>query len=207
MSQKAMVELELYHTCKAQGEEASIVNLAPFRAESHKPQWLGVGYYFWVESLAQAEVWGKQSPAYRPYGYLVLKYWLSLEREDLLDLVGSPKDQQGFSELLQYVAKQLGKHGTDLSVSACIAWLQQHQRFEWLAVKLADYGKGDTLASRATRVPDQGSEVTFLQPRIQLCLYPDLASGHDRIQLRCEGVVSRGAGHSRRKRPSFGSYK
>ena len=121
-----MVEIELYHTCRDEGSsDADILAAAPFMAEAGKPQWLGVGYYFWVESLKQAQSWGKRSPAYYPQGYLVIRYLLNLNRDDLLDLVGSPSDQEGFTGLFGEIAQCLGKSKHKLTVSACIEWLQK----------------------------------------------------------------------------------
>ena len=201
-----MVNLELYHTCRFEGDEAEILKSAPFKARNNRQQWLGVGYYFWVESLRFAELWERQSPAYKEHGYLVIRYTAEIERDDLLDLVGSPKDQEGFLELLSVMAKELGNRGGNLTVSACVEWLRSKERFEWLAVKLADYGKSDRLTEQATPVIRENGELTFLKPRVQLCLYAEPSDS--KIEFFCTGVVGRGGRYSGKKKQSlFKSYK
>jgi len=201
-----MVNLELYHTCRYEGDEAEILKSAPFKARNNHRQWLGVGYYFWVESLRFAEIWGSQSPAYKEHGYLIIRYTLRLQRDDLLDLVGSPKDQEGFLGLLGVMETELGRGAAKLTVSACVEWLHAKGHFEWLAVKLADYGKSGRLTERATPVIRQDGELTFLQPRVQLCLYAQ--PSNSKIEFSCEGVVKRGNRCSGSKNRSlFGAYK
>lgn len=191
------IEIELYHTCRDEKRE-SIPQLAPFKARDNGKQWLGVGYYFWVESQSLAKIWGA-SPAYSKQGYLVLKYQLGINQDDLLDLVGSPNDQESFKKLMNEFKKQLGTANAKITVAACVDWLQKRQVWEWLAVKLADYGKVDKLSSRA--IPVAGGDVTFLQPRIQLCLYAKPIDTNTTLEY--QGIVDSGKG----KTSIFSEYK
>lgn len=176
--------MELFHTCRDERRE-SIEALAPFKARDNGKQWLGVGYYFWVESQEFAEIWGRCSPAYAQHGFLVLKYQLRIDQVDLLDLVGSPNDQRGFQKLMEEFGRIKNIKEKNITVSACVNWFQVKNEWPWLAAKLADNGKEKQLLNRVTKVA--GQDLTFLQPRIQLCLYAD--SADEGIDLSFQGIV------------------
>lgn len=161
------LELDLFHTCK---DENLDCNPTPFKARANGKQWLGEGYYFWVESLFFAEKWGEQSPSYKSCGYAILQYKLTIKRSDLLDLVGSPYDQQEFAEVFDDFKEIHNEASLELTLSACINWLQKSGSWKWQATKLADYGKEKDLKQRAIKI-SMNNELTFLKPRIQLCIH------------------------------------
>lgn len=157
------LEIDLFHTCKNQNLGCSPL---PFKARANGKQWLGEGYYFWVESLFFAEKWGEQSPSYKDCGYAVLQYKLTINRDCLLDLVGSPYDQQRFLKVFKRFKKE---NCLDVTLSACINWFQENGGWKWQATKLADFRKVESL-SEITEI-SSNKEITFLKPRIQLCIH------------------------------------
>lgn len=175
------VSLELYHTCEA-GDESLILTEAPYKAESNGRQWLGDGYYFWVESLQFAHIWGRR---YKK-GYCIVKFSLQLNREDLLDLVGSPYDQQKFRQLIKDAASKLGGYEEEITVSTYINFMQKIDVWRWLATKLADFGRMDQIESLSSKMATS-AELVFLTPRIQLCLHTEPTDV--KIKLDPHGIV------------------
>lgn len=85
------IVLDLYHTCK-NDKLAPNSDIVPFKARSNGKQWLGDGYYFWVESLFFAQSWGKtltltlaQVMQFCVIGLLFLEitYWIWLVHQQI----------------------------------------------------------------------------------------------------------------------------
>lgn len=77
-------------------------------------QWLTDGYYFWLNSDRYAEWWGKYN---LKSDYLITQYEIVLDRDDVLDLIENPDDEDHFFWLVEaYLEKyneSKGKPGAE----------------------------------------------------------------------------------------------
>lgn len=62
-----------------------------------KYQWLTSGYYFWMNSQANAEWWGKSR---LKDNYRICRYDICIPRDRVFDLVENPEDEIEFIDLL-----------------------------------------------------------------------------------------------------------
>lgn len=189
------IVLDLYHTCK-NDKLVRTGDIAPFKARSNGKQWLGDGYYFWVESLFFAQSWGKNSYAYASTGYAVLRYRLTIPRDKLLDLVGSPADQQGILKAFAHFKSGEAENARSSTLAAYINWIQENNEWHWQATKLADYGKKESFEKYSVKISTKG-ELTFLKPRIQLCVH-QLSN----VDLKFQEIITIGCS----KKKKFSSY-
>lgn len=83
-------------------------------------QWLTDGYYFWLNSDRYAEWWGTSNLR---SDYLITQYEIALDREDVLDLIENPDDEDYFFWLVEsYLEKyneSKGKPGLTTSRTNC----------------------------------------------------------------------------------------
>ena len=89
-----------YHACRDNEDIDKTERDAPFKSKwkrgddpkkvLHQP-FLSEGYYFWEQDIESAHWWGNICYADK---YVVFKYDISLDRERLLDLAGSPIDKK-----------------------------------------------------------------------------------------------------------------
>jgi len=190
------IVLDLYHTCK-NDKLAPNSDITPFKARSNGKQWLGHGYYFWVESLFFAQSWGKNSDAFASTGYAVLRYRLTISRDNLLDLVGSPADQQGILKAFELFKNGEIENARSSTLAAYINWIQENNAWHWQATKLADYGKKESFEKHSVKISTKG-ELTFLKPRIQLCVH----KLSNNVDLKFQEIIT--TGFSKKKK--FSSY-
>lgn len=166
------VQITGYHTCKTEGGWSYLKAEAPFLSRNGQNQWLTQGYYFWTDSAYFAHKWGKDS-----YGgnYAILKCKIEMDKELLLDLVGSTEAQLYFERLLTKYKAKLKKTDSRKkpTVNAVIAyWRKQAERnkeiFPFVAIKVQDGFRGSTLdfiSSKKRAVMHIGIQ------RQQLCLF------------------------------------
>lgn len=161
-----------YHTCKTNGGWNYIWNQAPFLSEPNKRQWLTQGYYFWTDSDYFAHKWGEHSIA--GSNYAIVECMIGIERNLLLDLVGSLKDQIFFDKLLNLFHERLKKADPNArtpSVNAVLTFYRKKAEtnnsiFPFVAIKSAD--KRSEISVNFT---DNGKESMPLITRQQLCLF------------------------------------
>lgn len=149
-----------------------------------------------MESLFFAKSWGRNSHAFASTGYAVLHYRLTIPRVNLLDLVGSPADQQGILKAFENFKAGETANGRSSTLAAYINWIQKNGEWLWQATKLADYGKQEFFERHAVKIA-HGGELTFLKPRIQLCVH-SLSS----VDLKFQEIVTTGFGN----RNKFSNY-
>ncbi|HAV3540731.1 TPA: hypothetical protein JIE29_003546 [Acinetobacter baumannii] len=66
-------------------------------------QWLTDGYYFWLNSDRYAQWWGERI---LKSDYLITRYEISLNREDVYDLLENPDDEDDFFFLVESYLKK-----------------------------------------------------------------------------------------------------
>lgn len=166
-----MVNIQGFHTCKAEGGATFIQKSAPFLSQSNNRQWLTQGYYFWTDSELYAHEWGKNSIS---GDYVIVKCHIALKKNQLLDLVGSVSDQQHFSKLLAKFHEKLKRDRPSAglpTVNSVISFYRKMAEsdkkiFPYYAIKTVDQCK-----KRSISYTNGGEELLFLVTRQQLCLF------------------------------------
>ena len=96
-----------YHTSDLTEPIDDLKDLTPFHSNVNEPQWLGQGYYFWTDDDFYAHLWGclkiKNDEGISQYkyknGYVITQFNISIEPNNLLDLVGNARQQIYFYKL------------------------------------------------------------------------------------------------------------
>lgn len=164
-----------YHTCRADGSKDELRHKVPFLSRK-KGQWLGQGYYFWTESDYWARKWRRKGEE-----IVISEFKICIEREKLLDLVGSLKDQQNCARIFRLFSS---RHGNKHSASAVFSWLLDEREkpgresiFHYWAVRAKDTPKGTTrypfIGSQEQANEARGFEELLLMERHQMCVYPE----------------------------------
>lgn len=146
------VSITCFHTCNNQGTKEEILSKVPFKSNSVNPEWLGKGYYFWTDSDYYAHVWGTFKPRYGRY--VIAKFQLEIDKDDLLDLVGDVSAQLFLKELISnyqtHLASEIrnAKTGIDkarlrdelsnMSVSTVIQFFRDEKTLDFKAIKSQD---------------------------------------------------------------------
>ncbi len=161
-----------YHSCKITGGKEHIFNNAPFLSELNERQWLTQGYYFWTDSIKFAHKWGELSVK---GDYAVLKCLVKIERDLLLDLVGSVEDQLYFDKILHLFYQKLKEADPEAkppTVNAVLSFYRKEAEenqdiFPYCAIKAQDaYSESKVLFTERGR----GEELPLVT-RQQLCLF------------------------------------
>lgn len=130
------IELDLFHNCEARGDRNTVD--APFLSKE-KDQWLSQGYYFWTDDAFYAKKWGKGKRYVYQFKYII-------DREYVLDLVGSVRDQLAFIEeylatydiLIKSVPALKKYQHQDIAVGVIIEILRRYGEFPYHAIKAYD---------------------------------------------------------------------
>lgn len=179
------LELELFHNCRAEGNKDTLD--VPFLSRKNH-QWLSQGYYFWTDSLRFAENWGKGKRYVYKFTYVV-------DRENLLDLVGSVSDQLKFIEdyletfkILTTTVKELNKYQhQNVPIGAIIDVLREYDEFPYHAIKAYDKPK----ISQYYRYAYKGSEGAYIPTRQQIVIFKDFVDNSLKLskEFLCEVEV------------------
>ncbi|MBJ9958410.1 hypothetical protein [Acinetobacter courvalinii] len=139
-------------------------------------QWLTDGYYFWLNSDRYAEWWGKYI---LKSDYLITKYEISLERDDVLDLIENPDDEDYFFWLVEtYLEKynqSIGVPGAEHlpvpTVSSILHFFRKTEPeiFPFLAVTITDFWTAEPVFQ-------------YLQKHKYLKMSPTSTSQHDKYR-------------------------
>lgn len=175
------VEIICFHTCDNRGGKEFILENVPFKSNSGKTEWLGVGYYFWTDSDYYAHKWGKISP--RHGKYVITKFVVTVNKNDFLDLVGNVEDQLLFKKLLLEYKKTLDrilsksnhigskspfKENKNICVSSIINHYKKSGCFRFKVVKASD-----SPSNRALPFVTGKKEVLLSPTRQQLVVYEE----------------------------------
>lgn len=159
-----------FHTCKVEGSKEELQTKVPFLSGT-KNQWLGQGYYFWTDVDIWAFEWGEDEK-------VISKFDITLQKDNLLDLVGSVADQLTLKKIIDAFAKgplrdaYNKKFRADVSVSNIITWLREERDagfkgvFPYWAVRAKDNRK-----KACVRFRERRPEELFLVERHQMCVY------------------------------------
>lgn len=101
------VSITCFHTCDNRGTKDEILSKVPFKSNSGNPEWLGKGYYFWTDVDHHAHIWGQIKP--RLGSYVIVKFQIDIEKDDLLDLVGDAGALLFFRKLMSDYKEHLVK--------------------------------------------------------------------------------------------------
>lgn len=163
-----------YHSCRCEGTKEELMERVPFLSRP-SGQWLGQGYYLWMDSDYWALKWRKEGQE-----IAISKFDISLDKENLLDLVGSVSHQIYFNELLERFRSKLEKdslkhRGRKITVSEIVYWLLEEREkpyffpvFPFWATRAKDARKEIELKFVYHR-----SEYMPLIERHQICIYPN----------------------------------
>lgn len=171
----AQIEIVGYHACRASGGREHIQSKAPFLSGSGRRQWLTQGYYFWTDSDYFAKWWG--DVGYKGH-YAIVKCKLVIEKEQLLDLVGSVANQLFFLRLMKDFQKRVQAAGEDpnqVTVNDVLSYFRNPKspvHFPFVAIKSQDVPKNDELPYKG-RYPYRTNkkEVMPALTRQQICLF------------------------------------
>ena len=182
-----LIEIKGFHTCSyRQGDcKAELVNLVPFLCNPHKVQWLGIGYYFWTDSPHFAHEWGKFGYSGE---YSINQFSIIMNRDKLLDLIGTVSDQLKFQNFIQQLFNTLERildKNPEMDncrirqklqrvrngvVSTVIELSREFKLLDFWAIKAADIPK----SSQEYRFKEKGrSEILVLPTRQQVVIYEE----------------------------------
>ncbi len=171
------MEQQLYfQTCEDKGLHQDIVQASPFKSEQNKRQWLTQGYYFWIEDIELAHLWGRFA---KRNSYVIVQYNLDFsDFGPILDLISSPKQIRFFSELLNRLLTRLRteKECVELTVSDVINYYKKlhsegKMEFPFKGIKCCDEQTKRQLRFRYTDKKGCLEETIALNNRHQICLF------------------------------------
>ena len=173
-----VIRMTCYHTCKNRGDRESILGLVPFHSNNNKAQWLGAGYYLWTDSDHFAHKWGRDSYS---DNYVITRFEITLNKDELLDLAGNTADQLDFNQHLEdyrktmHQAVEAGKMSramlSTVTVLTCIQHLKKAKLFPYRAVKAFDV-PNDGLEMTRYALDERKPEVLLTPTRQQIVVYP-----------------------------------
>lgn len=176
--------IKCYQTCKTESKVwrelfDSFPHFAINNCAEGKLQWLGEGYYFWTDSVKNAEWWGNNR---LKVPYCITGYSVDLNSEILFDLTGNAEHIEYFYDLRKTfidIHKKFSKSKifVEPTVDVMIDYFRRNYKeniFKFEAIKFhhnnydPDYQKVNMTSGR----PE------FFQglPRIQLCVFPERKS-------------------------------
>lgn len=164
-----------YHSCRAEGSKEELLQKVPFLSKPNN-QWLGQGYYFWTDSDYWAKNWRNKK------GEIVIsEFKISLNKSDLLDLVGNINDQYLFQGILKAFSK---RYGSQITVSSVLSLLLEDRRkpdsewmFRYWAIKAKDTPRSlegtPFVPPKKSEEQPRGYEELLLLERHQMCVYSE----------------------------------
>lgn len=161
------IEFDLFQSCKALGDYNTLD--APFLSRERN-QWLSQGYYFWTDSVFYAEKWGKGKRYVYQFKYIV-------EKEHVLDLVGSVKDQLVFIEdyletfkILTRSISALKKYEhKNVPIGVIIEILRKYDEFPYRAIKAYDI----PYTTKKFKYLEHKPEATSIPTRQQMVIFKE----------------------------------
>jgi hypothetical protein len=161
----SILSIHGYHACGLEGGEAYVAAHAPFRSGHNS--YLGVGYYLWEHYLEDGIRWGNVH--YKKKGFYVVECTLTFDDSSYLDLLGSLRDRQWLSGMLD----EMKNYGYDkpLALGAIIDFLRmlEDDLFPYNVVRcvLPD----DSKIARPVRFIESAQAVLQLRQRVMVCFY------------------------------------
>lgn len=180
------IEFDLFHSCEAVGDCDTLD--VPFLSKKDN-QWLSQGYYFWTDSPFYAMKWRRGKRYVYQFKYVI-------EKDNVLDLVGSVSDQLAFIEdyletfkILTKTVKGLNKYQhQDMPIGVIIEVLRKFNEFSYHAIKAYDI-----TPTSAKEFPflEGKREKTFIPTRQQLVIFKDFLNDNlkQSKQFLCEVEV------------------
>ena len=170
-----------YHTSDLTEPIDDLKVLTPFHSNVNEQQWLGQGYYFWTDDDFYAHLWGclkiKNDEGISQYkyknGYVITQFNISIEPNNLLDLVGNARQQIYFYKLVKlYREEYCIDDIEDIPVSKIIDYCKLKSQdnfnvFPYFAIKACDTAKNSKYFPFTTT----SSETLILPTRQQLCVF------------------------------------
>jgi hypothetical protein len=179
-----VIEIIAFHTCKKNGQEYD----APFLSKSNN-QWLTQGYYFWTDSDYFAKKWGESHYRNKGDDYCVMKFNLSFERTELLDLVGNVKHKLDFLKVVRSIKKLNTIAQDSLSMKVVIEFLrgldsENPGAWAYKAIKVEDKRDLDLVDIPVIKGAD---ECISLGPtRQQLCVFENCYTFTEKEEVEYE---------------------
>ena len=163
----------VYHACEQKGGADNVLQNSPFHSDAKRQHWLTEGYYFW-RSNSLAQKWGYDS--YDSDGnFAILKAGLSIEEDELFDLVANTEDMEHFEKLLSkfmnFMKEELGTR-YEPTVSACLKYFRKKSEnhpdlFPYIAIMAAE----DSHQNMDIQFVNGRQICIALNKRVQLCLF------------------------------------
>lgn len=167
------MEIEVFHTCKTDGDVDFVLDNAPFLSEANNRQWLTQGHYFWVELIEHAKHWGRN--AYDG-NYAIISATLVIDGKPFLDLVGSPKQIDFFRKLMsKYMNFARASLGKDIEpkVSKCIQWYRDKEDVNTGAFPFIGIRATEKDTRKVFEFIESADNQISLDSRQQICLFKD----------------------------------
>lgn len=164
-----MIEIDAFHVCEKNGQECE----APFLSRPNH-QWLTQGYYFWTDSDYFAKKWGESHYENKGNDYCIMKFNLSFDKKELLDLVGNVEHKLQFLKIVKRLRKLNIIAQDAFSLKAVIYYLRKlnkdyDEAWPYYAVKAEDKRDLDLMD---IPVIEGGKELISIGPtRQQLCVF------------------------------------
>lgn len=172
------MKLKCYQTCKIDASDWNTIfsNFPHFASEysSEKKQWLGEGYYFWTDSIRNAEWWGKRR---LKAPYCITEYFIKINSELLLDLSGNAEHMEYLYQLKAFFLDNYNKNYPNQEVpeptiSGLVEYFRKFYKsemFEFNAIKIHHnfYDK----SFKSIYMTSDSKEFFEGIPRIQLCVF------------------------------------
>ncbi|CAC9619013.1 hypothetical protein [uncultured Gammaproteobacteria bacterium] len=161
-----MINVIAYHTCR----KNSTAGNAPFLSRRNN-QWLTQGYYFWTDSDYFAHKWGESHYKKKDDDYCIMKFNLSFEKGELLDLVGNVQHKIDFFKCYEKIMK---KQKSKVSLAEVVQYMRDFENripgaFSYKAIKSEDKRELDLIDIPVAK--DASEKISMGPTRQQLCVF------------------------------------
>lgn len=161
-----MIEIIAFHTCKKNGQEYD----APFLSKPNN-KWLTQGYYFWTDSDYFAKKWGEDCYKKRSDEYCIVKFELSFDKNELLDLVGNVEHKRVFLKYYEKIIKMLK---IEISLAEIVQYMRDFEKripgaFPYKAIKSEDNRELDLVTIPVVKGAKEN--ISIGPTRQQLCVF------------------------------------
>jgi len=119
---------EVYQTLRNLNNNDQILKEGPFACKQDNA-WLGIGYYFWEDSLKPARYWGKK---FHDNKYVICKALCDISDDNCFNFEGNVKHNEFFEEALKKI-QQLGELKSTVTVPHVIRYLMDCGQFPFYA--------------------------------------------------------------------------
>jgi hypothetical protein len=162
-----MIKISAFHTCR----KNNAINGAPFLSKKNN-QWMTQGHYFWTDSDYFAKKWGEIHYKNKGDEYCIIKFDLSFEEKELLDLVGNVGHKIEFLNIYKKIIILLKQNTVPLA--EVIQYMRDLEEripgaFAYKAIKSEDKRNLDLID---IPVMNEANELISIGPtRQQLCVF------------------------------------